>query len=206
MAPKVTEQYRKEKRASILEAALDCFVEKGFQATSVDDIVRRSGMSKGALYGYFSSKEEMYIDLAHSRMDEMAEIVHGPFSQLNGATAKIKSLFARFRNQPLTDLRKWLAFHLEFMVYISRNPELIGMHSNYRDKGLGLVGRLLAEGKASGEFRSDLDETAASYIFWSVRDGLAVNFMLGGDEEEYKRILDRMEEMLLRHLRKEPLR
>ncbi|KKC47724.1 MULTISPECIES: TetR/AcrR family transcriptional regulator [Paenibacillus] len=206
MAPKVTEQYRKEKRTSILEAALDCFVEKGFQATSVDDIVRRSGMSKGALYGYFSSKEEMYIELAHSRMDEMAEIVHGPFNRLNGATAKIQSLFTRFRNQSLADLRKWLTFHLEFMVYISRNPELVGMHNNYRDKGLGIVGRLLAEGKASGEFRPDLDESAASYIFWSVRDGLAVNFMVDGDEGEYQRILDQMEEMVLRHLRKDPLR
>ncbi|MGU3472859.1 TetR/AcrR family transcriptional regulator [Paenibacillus sp. D51F] len=206
MAPKVTEQYRKEKRASILDAALDCFVEKGFLATSVDDIVRSSGMSKGALYGYFSSKEEMYIELAHSRMDEMTEMVHGQFQQLDGATAKIRSLFTRFRSQPLADLRKWLTFHLEFMVYVSRNPDLIGMHNNYRDKGLGIIGRLLDEGKASGEFRSDLDDAAASYIFWSFRDGLAVNFMLDGAEGEYRRILDQMEEMMLTYLRKEPMR
>jgi TetR/AcrR family transcriptional regulator len=52
---------RKEARpAEIISAALDLFVEKGFAASKLDDIAVRAGVSKGTLYLYFSSKEEMF--------------------------------------------------------------------------------------------------------------------------------------------------
>jgi AcrR family transcriptional regulator len=44
----------------LLAAALDLFVEKGYAATRLDDVARRAGVSKGTLYLYFSSKEELF--------------------------------------------------------------------------------------------------------------------------------------------------
>ena len=52
---------RKEARpGELLEAALDLFVEKGFAATRVDDVAARAGVSKGTLFLYFPSKEELF--------------------------------------------------------------------------------------------------------------------------------------------------
>lgn len=52
---------RKEARpGELLEAALDLFVEKGFAATKAEEVARRAGVSKGTLFLYFSSKEELF--------------------------------------------------------------------------------------------------------------------------------------------------
>jgi AcrR family transcriptional regulator len=62
--PKVTEEYRTAKRAEIAAAALRAFSRRGFQATSMADIIAESGMSAGAIYGTFSSKSDIVFDVA----------------------------------------------------------------------------------------------------------------------------------------------
>lgn len=57
--PKVSEEHRAQRREAILDAALRCIREKGFAATSMADIIRASGLSTGAVYGYFASKAEI---------------------------------------------------------------------------------------------------------------------------------------------------
>ncbi|MCR2805347.1 TetR/AcrR family transcriptional regulator [Paenibacillus soyae] len=204
MSPKVTERYREEKRAAILAGALECFIEKGFQATTIDDIVRHLGISKGALYGYFPSKEDMYLQMAHKRMDDMVGSLTSRFKELPLAADRLHYLFGRFQSQPLSELRKWMAFHMEFMLYASRRPELIEMHQQYISKAIQLIDTLIQAGVKNGEFRADLDTESASYLFWSVRDGLALHFLLGGTEERYKQHVADMEAMVLRYLLKTP--
>jgi len=62
--PKVTEEYRSAKRDEIARAAMVAFHRKGFQATSMADIIAESGLSAGAIYGHYRSKSELIIDVA----------------------------------------------------------------------------------------------------------------------------------------------
>jgi AcrR family transcriptional regulator len=59
------------RREQILSAALTCFAEKGFHASTMDDLVRASGLSKGSLYWHFSSKEEVFLALVDSFTAEL---------------------------------------------------------------------------------------------------------------------------------------
>ena len=59
MAPKVTEEHVEARRQQILEAAFACFAREGFHQTTMKDICREAGLSAGAVYGYFRSKEEI---------------------------------------------------------------------------------------------------------------------------------------------------
>jgi AcrR family transcriptional regulator len=77
--PKVTEEHRAARRRQIAEAALRCFARSGFQQTSMADIIAESGLSAGAIYGHYKSKEELvelavtevldarFLDLDHAR-------------------------------------------------------------------------------------------------------------------------------------------
>ncbi|TLF42683.1 helix-turn-helix transcriptional regulator, partial [Halomonas urmiana] len=70
---------RKEARpGELLEAALDLFVEKGFAATRVDDVAARAGVSKGTLFLYFPSKEELFKAVVR-------ENIVGRFAEWNNA-------------------------------------------------------------------------------------------------------------------------
>src|SRR3954470_18579017 len=62
--PKVTEQYREARRDEIADAALRAFRRKGFQATSMADIIGESGLSAGAIYGHYPSKSAIVVDVA----------------------------------------------------------------------------------------------------------------------------------------------
>ncbi|MCU1578969.1 MAG: regulatory protein TetR [Rhodoglobus sp.] len=62
--PRVTDEYRSAKRDEIATAAMAAFRRKGFQATSMADIIAESGLSAGAIYGHYRSKSELVIDVA----------------------------------------------------------------------------------------------------------------------------------------------
>jgi len=61
MSPKVPEAYLEARRAEILQAASKCFMEKGFHNTTMQDIYEAANLSPGAVYNYFSSKEDIMI-------------------------------------------------------------------------------------------------------------------------------------------------
>ena len=67
--PKVTEAYRTARRDEIIEAALRCFAAKGYQRTSMADIIDESGLSAGAIYGHFSGKKELFAAVAGRVLD-----------------------------------------------------------------------------------------------------------------------------------------
>ena len=81
---------RKEARpGEIVEAALTVFAEKGFAAAKLDDIARRAGVSKGSLYLYFETKEEIFRAVARAavasllgRLESQAEGPDAPFAEL----------------------------------------------------------------------------------------------------------------------------
>ncbi|MCH9035735.1 MAG: TetR/AcrR family transcriptional regulator, partial [Chloroflexi bacterium] len=66
MAPKVSEEYLEARRQQILDAAVVCFSRRGFYLTTLEDIHKKAGLSKGAVYHYFKSKEDI-IDALRSR-------------------------------------------------------------------------------------------------------------------------------------------
>ena len=65
--PRITAARANEQRGRILDAALTCFAREGFHAATVQDIVEESGLSPGAIYGYFKGKTEIAMAIASER-------------------------------------------------------------------------------------------------------------------------------------------
>lgn len=83
--PKVSDEHRERVRDQILDAAIECFVERGVRLTTMADIIAESGLSAGAIYGYFSSKQELAVAAARrvleGRIGEVAAAADsGPIS------------------------------------------------------------------------------------------------------------------------------
>ncbi len=72
--PRVTEEYRAAKRGEILAAAAELFAANGFHATSMADIISASGMSAGAVYRYFRSKDELIWGVAETVLQTADEV------------------------------------------------------------------------------------------------------------------------------------
>lgn len=77
--PKITEKQRDARRDQILTAAWKCFHARGIHATSMEQIIREAGLSAGAVYLYFKSKEELILSAITAQMtavhDEVLPLV-----------------------------------------------------------------------------------------------------------------------------------
>lgn len=113
-------------RARILQAAVEQFTQLGYEATSVDDICFTAGVSKGAFYHHFSSKQALFLTLLQDwvqhletsleairqevdwvphRFERMAEMLHHVFEQAAGQAP----LFLEFWYQATKDPNAWSA-------------------------------------------------------------------------------------------------
>src|ERR1700744_3429961 len=75
--PKVTQQYRDARRDQILSAARRCFLRDGFHSTSMQDLFAEAGLSAGAVYRYFASKDEVIVAIAEQNMREVLAMMRG---------------------------------------------------------------------------------------------------------------------------------
>lgn len=159
-------QRRKQARpAELLAAALDHFVERGFAATKLDDVAAQAGVSKGTLYLYFGSKEELF----------KAVIRQGIFPVLDEGEALLAQHDGDARSLLQTMLLRW--WQLVGATRLAGIPKLmISEAGNFPDvaqyyyehvilRGRDLMRRVLERGIAAGEFRAVDIESAIDVIF-----------------------------------------
>ena len=85
--PKVSQQHRDARRDQILSAARRCFLRDGFHMTSMQDLFAESGLSAGAVYRYFASKDEVIMAIAEENMREVLAMIHEVAAQDPGHSA-----------------------------------------------------------------------------------------------------------------------
>ncbi|MET0518809.1 MAG: TetR/AcrR family transcriptional regulator [Burkholderiaceae bacterium] len=148
-------QRRKQARPQeLLDAALALFVEKGFGATRSEEVAARAGVSKGTLYLYYPSKEELFKAVVREHL--LPHIAEGIelVAHYEGSTAELLSLVMR---------EWWLRVGQgavggigKVMLAEARNlPELAGFYvEEVIQPSHKLLGRLIERGIARGEFRA----------------------------------------------------
>ena len=153
-------QRRKEDRpAEITDAAMNAFAEKGFAATKVEDVAKRAGVSKGLLYLYFKTKEDLFKAVIRSfvspKIDALTQTVEE--SELSAEA---------FLRGPFLDLAKTIPnspARILARLMISegpKHPDLIEWYwENVVSKALAALRTVIRRGVANGELRqSALDD------------------------------------------------
>lgn len=72
--PRLTDATKAARRAQIIEAAIDCFLDHGYTNTSMSDIIKASGLSSGSIYSHFSGKEDILIGAVNERLSYLKEL------------------------------------------------------------------------------------------------------------------------------------
>jgi AcrR family transcriptional regulator len=73
--PKISDEKRAARRAQILEAAWTCFQKEGLHATTMDDIIRASGLSAGAVYSYYPSKDDLILAAVITSLSRLTALI-----------------------------------------------------------------------------------------------------------------------------------
>lgn len=167
--PKVSEEHKTQIRERLIRAAFECVREKGYDRTTTRDILARSGLSAGAFYHYFKSKDEL-IAAAGSQIAraEIAGIVSRPLSA--GDTAGVtlaKIAAAQFRSP-----RAFTSELPAARVQAARVPAIRESLVNYDTRLLGALRQLGESAQADGDLREDVDIEALNELALTVYEGL----------------------------------
>ncbi|WP_326542125.1 TetR/AcrR family transcriptional regulator [Pseudorhodoferax sp.] len=160
---------RKDARPSeLLDAALDLFVEKGFAATKVEAVAARAGVSKGTLFLYFPSKEDLFRAVVHDNLVSRVAEWNAEYEEMDGSAAEmlryaLHSWWSRVGATKLTGLTKLV------MSEAQNFPELASSyHAEVVRPSQQLIRRIIQRGIDRGEFRP-LD---AEYAVYSVTSAI----------------------------------
>lgn len=173
------EEQRTQAREKILNAAAACFAEKGYSGCSVQDIADRAEMSKGALYVYYKSKEELFKAMIHIEHDMAIERTHVATAKPPYLSGIIWFMSECIRNSGFPmDHRLWA----EVLAVAARDSSIKAeFGKSERTMRKFWVG-MLEKAAEAGEIDDSLDLEAVSIWLRALGDGLILRV---ADDPEY---------------------
>jgi len=169
--PRTPQQARsREKHAGLLKAAETLFIERGYAATTADDIARAAGVSVGTFYNYFRNKRQILLALALRRLSDIftqlrladMDLIHGDHRV--AIRAAVVSVVASERSQGL---------RVVWQQLMSLEPELAPYQATVRRYALNLIEERLRAACESGEAWPDLDIEGTALALFSLFDSLS---------------------------------
>jgi AcrR family transcriptional regulator len=170
--PKVDEAYLEARRTGILDAAMVAFAAKGFVEATVEDIASEAGLSHGAIYRYFSSKDDIIEAVSRlsrgTRASRFEAAAQGAdeVEALEGVLRSYVAMHARPENRDEGRLR------LEIFSASMRDR---GVAEALRDGWEDVAGRfaeIIERGRRAGTISSELDSQAVARVLMALHDGL----------------------------------
>ena len=180
--PKISADREAAVRERIIRAAIEVFAEKGYHRATIADVVRRSGLSVGAIYTYFTGKEQLFLSscdlIAEQGLDELGQRLASlttTEARLRAAIDYYVETIDEFDGAPgQTPLvSAWAEADAE--------PGLRDMLVRRRERLVGAATLLLQEGIARGDLPSWLDVDGFARGFVGLLDGLILQRIEAGD-------------------------
>lgn len=148
-------------KRKIFEASMKLFAEKGYDATSVEEITATVGVAKGTLYYHFSSKEEIYNFLLEEGTKLLINNIDVKVSKLNSSIDKLRSI-------ALLQLRIITKYQNLITIYLSQvwgSDERNQKCQKYINDYVSKINEIVEEGMRNGELKEGNSEIVASEIF-----------------------------------------
>ena len=170
-----------QKKKYILDTARKVFVEKGYKSVTMKDIVEACGISRGGLYLYFDSTEQILLEILQMEAEETDDIFSENITEGDTA-ADILTLFLKEQKKELLQKNTLTTAVYEY-YFSNKTTEKNNMLRKQFDAGVRVLEKLIETGIASGEFYCENPKGAASNIMY-VLEGMKINAQTFGITEK----------------------
>jgi AcrR family transcriptional regulator len=177
--PKMILEYKKAVVSKIIQTALDIFSKNGYRGTTMDDIAKELGVSKGALYSYFKSKDDILKEIFQSNHQILREIL-------------CKSLDGQDYLQTMEKAYKLMTekyhefIHTSFEIFALASHDK-GMRKIVREdheKDVEVIREFVQNLMEKGSIRTDVDPRVMAQLIDALFTGIWVNLIMGYDNAE----------------------
>jgi AcrR family transcriptional regulator len=186
---------------AIKQAALKLFSEKGFHSTSTRDITEAAGVSKGTLYWYWKSKEEVAFSLVSDMLDDFVQAIEAARDADSPAGERLAGLIgivAEMYYQETDYLRLLWKFRADrHYIFSEEYKEKV---TSYYVRIREAIEQMLDQAIRSGEFKP-MDTKQMAFILLGITEGLEVEW-LENEDFSMRDALPKVMGIMLEHMRK----
>lgn len=169
-----------DRKKEILAAAEKVFDASGYAATTVEAVAVEAGLSKGSIYNYFRSKQDLFSQVfagaVSGEQTDIGRLMSGPL----GPEEKLSQLLNHWSGR-MEYYKRIGRLVLEFWAAAARQERQGELAVTFQQMYAGwrqLIGDILIEGIRSGQFRREIDPSIAASLIMAVMDGIVVQSIL----------------------------
>lgn len=182
-SPEKRKKEKENKKNTILKAARKLFFDRGFKFVTVDSIAAKAGVSKGSIYLYFDSKEEIYAQVLITDNIELNKNIK-IFSTREAPAAELLLEFSQIYINYFLDHNELFRILMTFMLQTEQmnltqeqNTELIRTTND----NIKVISTIIQRGIDSGEFAPIIDIRQAQNAIWGLFNGIISLYLFMGN-------------------------
>ena len=185
----------------ILKQAMRLFLEKGYHGTSIDDITQAAGLTKGALYWHFRSKEDLLKRIVEEFEKRFLDGLIQAVKDVRGDTHDKFEKFFRYNaafsyyNRELCVSFTTLAAEL-VGAHHGTEPEFRRIYKKYQK----FLSHLLLQGKKEKVFKKEIDPDLAALIIIAFNDGILIRWFMNRNEIDGEAYVNTFKKIMLKGL------
>jgi AcrR family transcriptional regulator len=181
--PKVIPEYKEAAKDRIVKAAFKIFTKKGYHESTMDDIAKEIGVSKGALYQYFKNKRELLNEIVLSYHTMFRDVLRNSFEKQDS------SIIGEEGSEAL--LKKYRLHHemfFEVIAIASHDEEIKKSLKNEYEKDINLIEEYFLKQKKNGKLSLKIEANTLAQLYIAVYVGMAMKVIMGDDSVEIHRV------------------
>jgi len=192
MSPRTKKQFeeiRENKKALIMRSALELFAESGYHSVSVKDIAKKSQISKGLLYNYFESKEDLLKAIIIQGLNSISDLIdpdHDGVVTTGEMRFMIDEMF-----HILTDHRIFLMLYFSILT----QPDVMVLASREIED---FFEQLMRKLQSYFRVRGSTDPRADAILFGAILDGIFFNYILNNRDYPIEQVKKRIVELFVK--------
>ena len=190
--PRVSAQYEQDQQNRIIDGAARVFAERGYRQTTMDQIAQSLQLSKGALYLYFKSKDELYVSVLQSIYERRFELLSGSYQAQDPILVKFDKILERLGSLMGQEDYVFIRLSLEGFLESEHIPGLQAIKTDSHQRFHDLLYALLREGQLKGVINPELNLPSLIDVLMAVTDGLMMHSLVQGwglDPQRVRHIL-----------------
>jgi AcrR family transcriptional regulator len=156
-------------REALISRCLSLFAERGFSSTSVDDIASAAGVTKGAMYWHFASKDEIFLTILDRIRERWQAVVLAHVSAQTSPEAQIARLFDAYSE--LFQESPEICLFLQQVTLDRQNKASAARVAKVFASTARFIARIVDAGKAQGVMRRDVDSLTTAHMILGMLAG-----------------------------------